>query len=149
MVTGFFMIDFCLILELIKPRDHPCQVWFNLVPQFQRRRFKCDLLSKYAGLSLIVLKKSLLFVSPSERNHFFTLSRGGFRGGRTRRAPPLKLEKNIIFWRKIVIFHTKYPKIFARLFSDQSNITSILETIPLRAGADPGFQVRGGRGWRT
>jgi hypothetical protein len=27
------------------PRDHPCQVWFNLV---QRRRFKCDLLSKYA-----------------------------------------------------------------------------------------------------
>jgi hypothetical protein len=26
------------------PRDHPCQVWFNLVQQFQRRRFKCDLL---------------------------------------------------------------------------------------------------------
>ena len=32
------------------------------------------------------------------------------QGGRTRRVPPLKLEKNIIFWRKIVIFHTKYPK---------------------------------------
>ena len=29
------------------PRDHPCQVWFNLVQRFQRRRFKCDLLSKY------------------------------------------------------------------------------------------------------
>ena len=29
------------------PRDHLCQVWFNLVLQFQRR-FKCDLLSKYA-----------------------------------------------------------------------------------------------------
>jgi hypothetical protein len=29
------------------PRDHPCQVWFNLVQRFQRR-FKCDLLSKYA-----------------------------------------------------------------------------------------------------
>jgi hypothetical protein len=26
--------------------------------------------------------------------------------------PPLKLEKNMIFWRKIVIFHTKYPKYF-------------------------------------
>ena len=65
--------------------------------------------------------------------------RGGSRGGRTRRAPPLKLEKiwfvcvkswfftrntskmfappsaigkNMIFWRKIVIFHTKYPKYF-------------------------------------
>jgi hypothetical protein len=33
-------------------------------------------------------------------------------GGRTRLAPPLKLEKNMIFWRKIVIFHTKYPNNF-------------------------------------
>jgi hypothetical protein len=31
--------------------------------------------------------------------------------GRTRRAPP-KIGKNKIFWRKIVIFHTKYPKNF-------------------------------------
>ena len=23
------------------PKDHPCQVWFNLVQKFQRRRFKC------------------------------------------------------------------------------------------------------------
>ena len=30
------------------PRDHHCQAWFNLVPWFQRKRFKCDLLSKYA-----------------------------------------------------------------------------------------------------
>jgi hypothetical protein len=30
------------------PRDYPCQVWFNLVQRFQRRKFKCDLLSKYA-----------------------------------------------------------------------------------------------------
>ena len=64
---------------------------------------------------------------------------GADPGGRTRRAPPLKLEKiwfvcvkswfftrntskmfappsaigkNMIFWRKIVIFHTKYPKYF-------------------------------------
>jgi hypothetical protein len=28
-------------------RDHPCQLWFNLVQRFLRR-FKCDLLSKYA-----------------------------------------------------------------------------------------------------
>ena len=67
--------------------------------------------------------------------------RGGFRGGggRTRRAPPPKIGKNMIFlaqnrdflheippkfrappkigkirffWRKIVIFHTKYPNNF-------------------------------------
>jgi hypothetical protein len=29
-------------------RDPPCQVWLNLVQWFLRRRFKCDLLSKYA-----------------------------------------------------------------------------------------------------
>jgi hypothetical protein len=29
-------------------RDHPCQVWFNLVQRFLRRIFKCDLLQKYA-----------------------------------------------------------------------------------------------------
>jgi hypothetical protein len=28
-------------------------------------------------------------------------------------APPSKIGKNMIFLRKIVIFHTKYPKIFA------------------------------------
>ena len=37
--------------------------------------------------------------------------RGGFRGGAHPRAPPPhKIRKNMIFWRKIVIFHTKYPK---------------------------------------
>ena len=36
-------------------------------------------------------------------------------GGRTRRAgaSPLKLEKYAFSWRKIVIFHMKYPKNFA------------------------------------
>ena len=31
------------------------------------------------------------------------------RGAHPARAPP-KIGKNMIFWRKIVIFHTKYPK---------------------------------------
>jgi hypothetical protein len=35
--------------------------------------------------------------------------RGGSRGGR----PPPKIGKNMIFWRKIVIFHTNYPKNFS------------------------------------
>ena len=34
-------------------------------------------------------------------------------GGRTRRVPPPKIGKKYDFVRKIVIFHTKYPKIFA------------------------------------
>ena len=39
---------------------------------------------------------------------------GADPGGRAHpvRAPTLKLEKNMIVWRKIVIFHTKYPKYF-------------------------------------
>jgi hypothetical protein len=37
---------------------------------------------------------------------------GRIQGAHPARAPPLKWEKNMIFWRKIVIFHTKYPKIF-------------------------------------
>jgi hypothetical protein len=34
--------------EIGLPKDYPSQIWFNLVQRFQRRRFKCDLLSKYA-----------------------------------------------------------------------------------------------------
>ena len=33
--------------EMGLPKDYPCQVWFNFVQRFQRKRFKCDLLSKY------------------------------------------------------------------------------------------------------
>ena len=33
----------------------------------------------------------------------------GGGGAHPARAPP-KIRKNMIFWRKIVIFHTKYPK---------------------------------------
>ena len=36
------------LTDTILKGTHPCQVWFNLVQRFQRRRFKCDLLSKYA-----------------------------------------------------------------------------------------------------
>ena len=29
-------------------KDYPSQIWFNLAQRFQRRRFECDILSKYA-----------------------------------------------------------------------------------------------------
>ena len=38
---------------------------------------------------------------------------GRIQGGGAHPAhapPPPKIGKNMIFWRKIVIFHTKYPK---------------------------------------
>ena len=37
-------------------------------------------------------------------------SGGGAPGARP--PPPPKIGKNMIFWRKIVIFHTKYPNNF-------------------------------------
>jgi hypothetical protein len=40
-------------------------------------------------------------------NRFQGRIQGGAPG-----APPPKIGKNKIFWRKIVIFHTKYPKNF-------------------------------------
>ena len=46
--------------------------------------------------------------------HFLIiLNSGANSGGSAPGArPPLKLGKNMIFWRKIVIFHTKYPNNF-------------------------------------
>jgi hypothetical protein len=35
-------------IEKEQPKDHPNQIFFNMVQRFQRRRFKCDLLSKVA-----------------------------------------------------------------------------------------------------
>ena len=34
------------IFERDPPKDHPCQVWFNSVQGFQRRRFKCESLRR-------------------------------------------------------------------------------------------------------
>ena len=39
------------------------------------------------------------------------LTQSRYAGAHPGRAPP-KIEKNMIFWRKIVIFHMKYPKNF-------------------------------------
>ena len=35
-------------LEMGLHKEYPSQIWFSLVQRFQRRRFKCDRLSKYA-----------------------------------------------------------------------------------------------------
>jgi hypothetical protein len=45
----------------------------------------------------------------------YTCPRADPGRGRTRRPPPPpppKIGKNMIFWRKIGIFHTKYPKYY-------------------------------------
>jgi hypothetical protein len=45
------------IFERDPHRDHYCQVWFNLVQRFQRRRFKCDLLSISASTKMAAKQK--------------------------------------------------------------------------------------------
>jgi hypothetical protein len=44
----------------------------------------------------------------------FKICQGRIQGGwgAPGARPPPKIGKNLIFWRKIVIFHTKYPKNF-------------------------------------
>jgi hypothetical protein len=83
--------------------------------------------------------------------------KGRIQGG----APPPKIGKNMICWRKIVIFHTKYPKnvraslCSAHFFLSAAPLTwnpgsapaisrSKTMALTVSSGADPGFQVRGG-----
>jgi hypothetical protein len=40
------------------PKDHPSQISFNLVQWFQRRRFKCDLLSKYFKMAAVTKNRN-------------------------------------------------------------------------------------------
>jgi hypothetical protein len=45
------------------------------------------------------------------RKHLFVYNTGADPGGGAHRArAPLNLKKKWFFWRKIVIFHTKYPQ---------------------------------------
>ena len=43
------------------PRDNPCQVWFNLVQQFQRRRFKCESLRRTTDGHQVMAKAHMAF----------------------------------------------------------------------------------------
>ena len=70
------------------------------------------------------------------------LIRGGSRGrAHPVRAPP-KIEKNMIFWRKIVIFHTKYPKQFrASLHNWKNMIFSRKIVILLSTPPPPSLEI--------
>ena len=61
------------------------------------------------------VEKQQIYQFSSNDLTLFTLSRGGFKGGgRTRRAPPLKLEKIWFFCLKSWFVTRNTPKIFAR-----------------------------------
>jgi hypothetical protein len=80
----------------------------------------------YFVWKITILRKKILFFPIAEggakifgvfrvKNHDFTPKNLIFSncGGRREIAPPSAIGKNKIFWRKIVIFHTKYPKNFS------------------------------------
>jgi hypothetical protein len=64
-------------------------------------------------------------------------------GGAHLKNAPLKLEKNMFFCRKIVIFHTKYPKIFRASLRNCKNYDFLAENsdfshvIPLKCSRLP------------
>jgi hypothetical protein len=57
-------------IEKGPPKDHPSQICFNLVQQFLRRRFKCNLLSKYA-LYNYMARSSLTYIPCISVKFFF------------------------------------------------------------------------------
>jgi hypothetical protein len=60
-------------------------------------------------LSFLIIGSAIQYSYGREKNNEYPVHiRGGSRGGGAD-APP-KIGKKMIFWRKIVIFHTKYPK---------------------------------------
>ena len=52
-------------------KDHPCQIWFNLVQGFQRRKFKCESLRHTDGRRTPSDGKSLHGLWPGELKTIF------------------------------------------------------------------------------
>ena len=105
-------------------RDHPCQVWFNLFQRFQRKRFKCDLLSKYAKRYKLAERK----ISQKNREYMLNYSfpcscstipaRFGLRWYHTHSSFSLcgfdhrdawNLHTNIIWWKRSTDFKELSP----------------------------------------
>ena len=66
---------------------------------------------RYHWIQKIPVLKRLFIQNFCKRSRCMGGSRGGGAPG-ARPPPPPKIEKKMIFWRKIVSFHTKYPKNF-------------------------------------
>jgi hypothetical protein len=86
--------------------------------------FHVDLIKMFSLISLFLRFPSYLYMAYlfklSSRliveRHLPTIAGADPGGGaHPARAPP-KIGKNMIFWHKIVFFHTKYPKIFRASF---------------------------------
>jgi hypothetical protein len=63
--------------DTILKRNHPSQIWFNLVQRFQKRRFKCDFSLKYAYLHNRY-KSTERNISQKQLEHMLNYSYGSF-----------------------------------------------------------------------
>ena len=74
----------------------------------------CDVNHQYNTTKYSSLKINLVVVRKTELDNWVYWYQGRIQGGGAHPArAPLRLEKIWFFWRKIVIFHMKYPKNFA------------------------------------
>ena len=66
----------------------------------------------FSTINMSENKKTGLWLLPNDRFNAGADPGWGAPGAPPPPPPPPKIGKNMIFWRKIVIFHTKYPKNF-------------------------------------
>ena len=107
----------CNMYRSMRGTKLPLPLFFNFLFTYL---FSIIFIPYYISFSFI----NILFVSIYPHNLMTTttyicLPQGRIQGGAHPAPPPLppKIGKNMNFWRKIVIFHTKYPKIFAPPFA--------------------------------
>ena len=101
-------------------------------------------LTKQNNESIIILF-SILFVSIHHRfvisAIYIYISGADPEWAHPARAPP-KIGKNMIFWRKIVIFHTKYPKYFRASLRSAQIFLSAPPPLTWNPGSAPVYSNR-------
>ena len=94
-----------------KRKNHPNRTFIS--ENLTRHRFqlacKLNVNWKHGDINSYWTLEGRIIVKPTEQSHPREQGRIQGGGAHPARAPP-KFGKNMNFWRKMVIFHTKYPK---------------------------------------
>jgi hypothetical protein len=113
-----------LILPYVIITQHVVRcTWYNLMWQLLDTTL-WQLLSMWQGVlnttlcdnylacgKVYLIQHYVIITQHVARCTWYNIMQGQIQWGvHPARDPSLKLEKNMIFWHKIVIFHTKYPK---------------------------------------
>jgi hypothetical protein len=87
----------------------PLPLFFNFLFTYL---FSIIIIPYYISFSFIYTVRVHISTQSYDNNNLHMSTPGADSGGSAPGAPPPKIGKNMNFWRKIVIFHTKYPKNF-------------------------------------